>query len=148
MPLGGRVLDRTAMLGQMKGEFMRIFWFIPSYSNQWVGYARQFSSFQVCKMVGDQGLNRLATIAVAIIFLFGIFITSCTMKRGPMQPELNVFPQQVLIGDPIRIAVRGLSAGQNVSLNVNGKDQFGNTWSSNASFRAYTSISIYPSRPI
>jgi len=117
---------------------MKNFWLISSYRNKLMGYAQQFFSFQVCKMVGCQGLNRHATIAVTIIFLFGIFIAFCTttMKGGSMEPELKVFPQQVLIGDPISIAVRGLSAGQNVSLNVNGKDQFGNTWSSNASFRA------------
>jgi len=90
----------------------------------------------------------LASWVMAIIFMFGIFIASCTttMKGGSMQPELKVFPQQVLIGDPISIAVRGLSAGQNVSLNVNGKDQFGNTWSSNASFRADGAGTVDPSR--
>jgi len=68
------------------------------------------------------------------------------MKGGSIQPELKVFPQQVLIGDPISIAVRGLSAGQNVSLNVNGKDQFGNTWFSTASFRADGAGTVDPSR--
>ncbi len=53
-----------------------------------------------------------------------------------MQPELRVLPQEVLVGDPVSITVAGLPAGKVASLAVSGKDQFGNTWSSKASFRA------------
>ena len=50
--------------------------------------------------------------------------------------KLEVEPQQVLIGDPVRVLATGLPAGQAATLRVSGQDQFGNNWSSNASFQA------------
>lgn len=63
-----------------------------------------------------------------------------------MQVNLGVSPQEVLVGDPVNIMVTGLPAGQVATLTVSGKDQFGNTWASRASFRADENGSIDPSR--
>ena len=63
-----------------------------------------------------------------------------------MQVRLNVSPQEVLVGDPVKITVTGLPAGQVATLAVSGQDQFGNTWASRASFRADKDGTIDPSR--
>ncbi|MBC7247235.1 MAG: acyl-CoA thioesterase/BAAT N-terminal domain-containing protein [Actinobacteria bacterium] len=63
-----------------------------------------------------------------------------------MQPALEVSPQQVLVGDPISIKVTGLSPGEMASLRVSGQDQFGNSWSSQASFQADAAGTVDTSR--
>lgn len=60
--------------------------------------------------------------------------------------RLDVEPQHVLIGDPVSIKASGLAAGQIATLRVSGQDQFGNTWSSEASFRADDAGTIDVSR--
>lgn len=63
-----------------------------------------------------------------------------------MPLELHVSPQEVLVGDPIRVTATGLPPGKVASLTVSGQDQFGNLWSSSASFRADIAGTIDPSR--
>jgi hypothetical protein len=60
--------------------------------------------------------------------------------------RLEVEPQQVLVGDPVSIRASGLASGQTASLRVSGQDQFGNIWSSEASFRADAAGAIDTSR--
>jgi hypothetical protein len=62
----------------------------------------------------------------------------CIAEAGDksMEPRLTVLPQEVLPGDPINIRASGLSAGQIGCLTVSGRDEFGNLWSSKASFKA------------
>jgi len=63
-----------------------------------------------------------------------------------MLPELVISPQKALIGDPVKIAVTGLTPGRTVMLGLSGKDQFGNTWASRASFRADSAGTVDISR--
>lgn len=63
-----------------------------------------------------------------------------------MEQFLSVTPQQVLIGDPIDIRVSGLSYAQEASIVVSGKDQFGNFWSSQATYQADAAGTIDPAR--
>ena len=60
--------------------------------------------------------------------------------------RLDVVPQYVLIGDPVSIRASGLDVGQIATLRVSGQDILGNTWSSEASFRADESGTIDTSR--
>ncbi len=60
--------------------------------------------------------------------------------------RLDVEPQYVLIGDPISIRASGLNAGQIATLRVSGQDVLGNTWQSEASFRADDAGTIDTSR--
>lgn len=92
--------------------------------------------------------KRIATALFGIL-LSGILTYSCAntrMEEISVQPELRVSPQEALVGDPVNITVAGLTAGQIASLTVSGKDQFGNSWSSTASFRADEAGTIDPSR--
>lgn len=91
------------------------------------------------RIIGNRRLSRhaLTIVTVTVILLPCIFALSCTaMKGGLLSPELKVSPKQALIGDPIHIAAVGLASGQSITLSIQGKDQFGNTWASTASFRA------------
>ncbi len=63
-----------------------------------------------------------------------------------MEPNLIVHPKQALIGDAISIRAGGLPPGQTADLVIKGQDQFGNVWSSTASFRADEAGTIDPSR--
>ncbi len=74
--------------------------------------------------------------------------TGCAGKKGgqDMQPVLEVSPQQVLVGDPVSIRVTGLSAGEETLLQVSGQDQFGNAWSSRATFEADKAGTVDTSR--
>ncbi|NLI07016.1 MAG: acyl-CoA thioester hydrolase [Thermotogaceae bacterium] len=94
-------------------------------------------------------MKKLFTIALIEVLLLGLLFPSFTKTAKaatPMQAKLNVSPQEVLFGDPVNIVVTGLTAGQIATLIVSGKDQFGNTWSSEASFQADKNGTIDPSR--
>ncbi len=85
------------------------------------------------------------------MFLVACLVASapgCGDKKGgrDMQPALEVSPQQVLVGDPVSIKVTGLSPGEMASLRVSGQDQFGNTWSAEASFEADETGTVDTSR--
>lgn len=59
-----------------------------------------------------------------------------------MSPTLTVSPPKALIGDPVDISVSGLPAGQTATISMSGKDQFGNTWASRASYKADASGTV------
>lgn len=63
-----------------------------------------------------------------------------------MEPELEVTPQEVLLGEAVNIRMSGLAAAQKATITVSGKDQFGNIWSSSASFDADGSGTIDTAR--
>ncbi len=46
-----------------------------------------------------------------------------------------VQPQEVFIGDPVKIKVEGGTGGELVTISISGTDQFGNIWESRASYR-------------
>jgi hypothetical protein len=72
----------------------------------------------------------------------------CGGKKGgrEMQPLLEVSPQQVLVGDAVNIKVSGLPHGETALIKVSGLDQFGNTWTSEASFEAGADGTVDTSR--
>ncbi len=74
--------------------------------------------------------------AVAIAWLILSLIVPLARGGVEMQPQLEVSPQQVLVGDPVSIRASGLNPGTLASIRIAGKDPFGNTWSSEAWFRA------------
>jgi len=84
-------------------------------------------------------------VIVAIVSLHAC-IAACAAEVGEKGMNLEVTPQQVMIGDPISVLASGLPAGQVASLRASGVDQFGNTWSSEASFQADASGTIDTSR--
>jgi len=77
---------------------------------------------------------------------FAAAIMGCAAQGEEEGMKLEVQPQQVLVGNPVSIRASGLDAGQVASLQVSGQDQFGNTWSSEASFRADAAGTIDTSR--
>lgn len=83
-----------------------------------------------------------ATLVVGLI----ICLTAFAAEGGKEGMKLDVKPHQVLLGDPISVNASGLSPGQIASLRVLGRDQFGNNWSSEASFQADANGYIDPSR--
>ncbi len=85
-----------------------------------------------------RSLAKHLPIIVLILFLSGGLPTVCIAQTGGknMDLKLEVLPKQVLIGDPVHVRVSGLQAGQTGSLVVSGTDQFGNLWTSRASFKA------------
>ena len=79
----------------------------------------------------------LPTIVLILCLSVGLPAVCIAQTGGKnMDLKLEVFPKRVLIGDPIHVRVSGLQAGQTGSLVVSGADQFGNLWSSRASFKA------------
>ncbi len=83
-------------------------------------------------------MSGIISRAALILSLSASILAACAAphKGQNMQPKLEALPQQALVGDPILIRASGLSAGQTASLTVSGNDQFGNLWSSQASFKA------------
>ena len=105
-----------------------LFWLslLPSISPQ-----RTFNSYSFFKIF----------LGMFLIFSLGVCPRTAVAEKinkgdQSMEPELIVQPQQVLIGDPIRIQVNNLSANQMVKLTVTGQDQLGNIWTSEATFQA------------
>jgi len=92
----------------------------------------------------------LGTMLVVLLVSYPTVCIAQTGNKGDknMGPELIVVPKQVLIGDPFSIRVNGLSAGQVGSLAVSGQDQFGNVWSSMASFQVNETGTIDTSRDV
>jgi len=93
-------------------------------------------------------LCRFGKVFPGVILIGSLFagILGCAAQGGHEAVKLEVQPQQVLIGDPVSIRASGLGDGQLASLQVSGQDQFGNTWTSEASFRADASGTIDTSR--
>jgi acetyl esterase/lipase len=89
--------------------------------------------------------GRILPGAILIVSLFA-GILGCAAQGGEEGMKLEVEPQQVLVGDQVSIRAVGLDAGQVASLRVSGQDQFGNDWSSEASFRADAAGTIDTSR--
>jgi len=87
-------------------------------------------------------------VILLIICLLGGLPAACFAQTGGrnMDLKLEALPKRVLIGDPIHVRVSGLQAGQTGSLVVSGTDQFGNLWSSQASFKADEAGTIDTSR--
>ncbi|OPX76328.1 MAG: hypothetical protein A4E44_00752 [Methanosaeta sp. PtaB.Bin018] len=88
-------------------------------------------------------LGEVLLVAILTGCLFA-GIQGCAGQGEGMR--LEVEPQQVLVGDPVSIRASGLASGQTASLRVSGQDQFGNIWSSEASFRADAAGAIDTSR--
>ncbi len=80
------------------------------------------------------------------VILTGCLFAGCAFHGANDRMRFWVEPQQVLVGDPVSIRASGLASGQVASLRVSGQDQFGNTWSSEASFRADAAGTIDTSR--
>lgn len=83
-------------------------------------------------------LAKSLPIVMTILCLSVGLSAACTAqtRNANMDLKLEVLPKRVLIGDPIHIRASGLNAGQTAFLVVSGVDQFGNLWSSQASFKA------------
>ncbi|MCM8769147.1 MAG: acyl-CoA thioesterase/BAAT N-terminal domain-containing protein [Candidatus Omnitrophica bacterium] len=67
-----------------------------------------------------------------VIFSLSSLPAACDEKL--ISPQLIVSPRESLVGEPIIIKVTGLKLREKVSLSVEGKDQYGNIWSSSAWF--------------
>ncbi|MEJ5299533.1 MAG: acyl-CoA thioesterase/bile acid-CoA:amino acid N-acyltransferase family protein [Thermodesulforhabdaceae bacterium] len=96
-------------------------------------------------------LRHLAKSLPIMVFIFCLSVglpATCLAQTGgkDMELKLEVLPKRVLIGDPIHIRVSGLQPGQTGSIVVSGADQFGNIWSSQASFKADGAGTIDTSR--
>lgn len=105
-----------------------LFWQSSLHSNS---PQRTFNSYSFIKIF----------LGMFLIFSLGVCPRGAVAEKiekgdQSMEPELIVQPQQVLIGDPIRIQVNNLSANQMVTLTVSGQNQLGNIWTSEATFQA------------